>query len=72
MKCTPDKNDPFSFEGPEIYKCKVNIVFNFSLYVYKLYLYYFLFSNNLFEKYLKFTIYVYIYIFFFNYFYRDA
>ncbi|KAH0951729.1 hypothetical protein HN011_001707 [Eciton burchellii] len=22
MKCTPDKNDPFSFEGPEIYKCK--------------------------------------------------
>jgi len=23
MKCTPDKDDPFSFEGPEIYKCKV-------------------------------------------------
>ncbi|XP_011175504.1 nucleosome assembly protein 1-like 1 isoform X1 [Solenopsis invicta] len=22
MKCTPDKNDPFSFEGPEIYKSK--------------------------------------------------
>ncbi|XP_033320810.1 nucleosome assembly protein 1 isoform X1 [Megalopta genalis] len=22
MKCTPDANDPFSFEGPEIYKCK--------------------------------------------------
>lgn len=22
MKCTPEKNDPFSFEGPEIYKCK--------------------------------------------------
>ncbi|XP_012522602.1 nucleosome assembly protein 1-like 1 isoform X3 [Monomorium pharaonis] len=22
MKCTPDKNDPFSFEGPEIYRCK--------------------------------------------------
>nr|CAD7202987.1 unnamed protein product [Timema douglasi] len=22
MKCTPDDNDPFSFEGPEIYKCK--------------------------------------------------
>lgn len=24
MKCTPEKNDPFSFEGPEIYKCKVS------------------------------------------------
>jgi hypothetical protein len=23
MKCEPDKDDPFSFEGPEIYKCKV-------------------------------------------------
>ncbi|KAK3917424.1 Nucleosome assembly protein 1-like 4 [Frankliniella fusca] len=22
MKCTPDESDPFSFEGPEIYKCK--------------------------------------------------
>lgn len=22
MKCTPDETDPFSFEGPEIYKCK--------------------------------------------------
>ncbi|KAL0101504.1 hypothetical protein PUN28_018969 [Cardiocondyla obscurior] len=22
MKCMPEKNDPFSFEGPEIYKCK--------------------------------------------------
>ncbi|KAJ4451130.1 hypothetical protein ANN_02570 [Periplaneta americana] len=22
MKCTPDEGDPFSFEGPEIYKCK--------------------------------------------------
>ncbi|XP_020300774.1 nucleosome assembly protein 1-like 1 isoform X1 [Pseudomyrmex gracilis] len=22
MKCAPEKNDPFSFEGPEIYKCK--------------------------------------------------
>jgi len=22
MKCTPDTDDPFSFEGPEIYKCK--------------------------------------------------
>ena len=22
MKCTPEKTDPFSFEGPEIYKCK--------------------------------------------------
>ncbi|UYV62734.1 NAP1L1, partial [Cordylochernes scorpioides] len=22
MKCAPDENDPFSFEGPEIYKCK--------------------------------------------------
>merc|ERR1712055_196635 len=22
MKCTPDKEDPFSFEGPEIFKCK--------------------------------------------------
>lgn len=43
MKCTPDKNDPFSFEGPEIYKCKVNVVFNFSLYVYKLYYYYILY-----------------------------
>lgn len=21
MKCEPDENDPFSFEGPEIYKC---------------------------------------------------
>ncbi|KAL3266206.1 hypothetical protein HHI36_010389 [Cryptolaemus montrouzieri] len=21
MKCTPDEDDPFSFEGPEIYKC---------------------------------------------------
>jgi len=25
MNCTPDENDPFSFEGPEIYKCKVSI-----------------------------------------------
>ena len=32
MKCTPEKNDPFSFEGPEIYKCKVNI-FNLNLYL---------------------------------------
>lgn len=24
MKCVPEKDDPFSFEGPEIYKCKVN------------------------------------------------
>merc|ERR1712080_194984 len=22
MKCTPDEQDPFSFEGPEIFKCK--------------------------------------------------
>ncbi|XP_064092472.1 nucleosome assembly protein 1-like 1 isoform X3 [Macrobrachium nipponense] len=22
MKCAPDKDDPFSFEGPEIFKCK--------------------------------------------------
>jgi len=22
MKCTPDEEDPFSFEGPEIFKCK--------------------------------------------------
>ena len=22
MKCTPDTDDPFSFEGPEIFKCK--------------------------------------------------
>merc|ERR1719411_147174 len=22
MKCVPDKEDPFSFEGPEIFKCK--------------------------------------------------
>merc|ERR1712055_172468 len=22
MKCEPDKEDPFSFEGPEIYKCE--------------------------------------------------
>ena len=24
MKCTPEENDPFSFEGPEIYRCKVS------------------------------------------------
>lgn len=24
MKCIPDPSDPFSFEGPEIVKCKVN------------------------------------------------
>lgn len=23
MKCVPDEHDPFGFEGPEIYKCKV-------------------------------------------------
>ena len=23
MKCVPDEEDPFSFEGPEIHKCKV-------------------------------------------------
>lgn len=23
MKCAPDESDPFSFEGPEIIKCKV-------------------------------------------------
>lgn len=22
MKCAPDADDPFSFEGPEIYKCR--------------------------------------------------
>lgn len=22
MKCVPEADDPFSFEGPEIYKCK--------------------------------------------------
>jgi nucleosome assembly protein 1-like 1 len=26
MKCVPDKNDPFSFQGPEIYKCKGCII----------------------------------------------
>ncbi|XP_034244047.1 nucleosome assembly protein 1-like 1-B [Thrips palmi] len=26
MKCTPDETDPFSFEGPEIYKCKGCII----------------------------------------------
>ena len=26
MKCAPDKDDPFSFEGPEIFKCKVRIL----------------------------------------------
>ncbi|XP_069679426.1 nucleosome assembly protein 1-like 1 [Periplaneta americana] len=26
MKCTPDEGDPFSFEGPEIYKCKGCII----------------------------------------------
>jgi nucleosome assembly protein 1-like 1 len=30
MKCAPEENDPFSFEGPEIYKCKVSIVAIFS------------------------------------------
>lgn len=29
IKCTPEKNDPFSFEGPEIYKCKVSVKFYF-------------------------------------------
>lgn len=31
MKCVPEKDDPFSFEGPEIYKCKVisNIQYNY-------------------------------------------
>lgn len=24
MKCVPDKEDPFGFEGPEIFKCKVS------------------------------------------------
>lgn len=24
MKCVPDKDDPFGFEGPEIFKCKVS------------------------------------------------
>jgi len=32
MKCTPDKNDPFSFEGPEIYKCKVNYFLFYLIY----------------------------------------
>ncbi|NP_001153364.1 nucleosome assembly protein 1-like isoform 1 [Nasonia vitripennis] len=26
MKCVPEKDDPFSFEGPEIYKCKGCII----------------------------------------------
>uniref|UniRef100_A0A1B6DHR9 Nucleosome assembly protein 1-like 4 n=1 Tax=Clastoptera arizonana TaxID=38151 RepID=A0A1B6DHR9_9HEMI len=26
MKCVPDESDPFSFEGPEIYKCKGCII----------------------------------------------
>jgi len=26
MKCTPEENDPFSFEGPEIYRCKGCII----------------------------------------------
>jgi len=25
MKCVPEKNNPLSFEGPEIFKCKVCI-----------------------------------------------
>ena len=28
MKCTPDEEDPFSFEGPEIHKCKVSFLLN--------------------------------------------
>lgn len=31
MKCVPDKNNPLSFEGPEIFKCKVCYI-----YIYKL------------------------------------
>ena len=27
MKCVPDEEDPFSFEGPEIHKCKVQDFF---------------------------------------------
>lgn len=27
MKCVPEENDPFNFEGPEIYKCKVKYYF---------------------------------------------
>jgi len=26
MKCTPDEEDPFSFEGPEIHKCKGTVI----------------------------------------------
>merc|ERR1712191_27888 len=26
MKCTPDEDDPFSFEGPEIHKCKGTVI----------------------------------------------
>lgn len=30
MKCMPDEEDPFSFEGPEIHKCKVVMIFFFA------------------------------------------
>ncbi|PSN38990.1 Nucleosome assembly protein 1-like 4 [Blattella germanica] len=36
MKCTPDEGDPFSFEGPEIFKCKVFYALHESLYKYQL------------------------------------
>lgn len=29
MKCVPDPCDPFCFEGPEIVKCKVTVLFIF-------------------------------------------
>ena len=27
MKCAPPEGDPFSFDGPEIYRCKGKLVF---------------------------------------------
>ena len=26
MKCAPPEGDPFSFDGPEIYRCKGNVL----------------------------------------------
>lgn len=26
MKCVPEKSNPLSFEGPEIFKCKVSLI----------------------------------------------
>ena len=36
MKCEPSEDDPFSFEGPEIFKCKGKKLVNYFKYFFNI------------------------------------